>query len=158
MAAEQTIPLVSDRKVIVLPTRTIPQGLSAMLAYDPDTSAEVNTVTMMESASNVSTGSVTFAARDSEFGGHRIKKDDILALNNGKLEMIDKDIVHACEKLTRSMVNRNTSFVTIIYGEDVTAEQANSAFNWIKNKVPSSTEVTLVNGGQPIYYFIISIE
>ena len=66
--------------------------------------------------------------------------------------------VHACEKLTRSMVNRNTSFVTIIYGEDVTAEQANSAFNWIKNKVPSSTEVTLVNGGQPIYYFIISIE
>ncbi len=158
MAAEQTIPLVSDRKVIVLPTRTIPQGLSAMLAYDPDTSAEVNTVTMMESASNVSTGSVTFAARDSEFGGHRIKKDDILALNNGKLEMIDKDTVHACEKLTRSMVNRNTSFVTIIYGEDVTAEQANSAFNWIKNKVPSSTEVTLVNGGQPIYYFIISIE
>lgn len=158
MAAEQTIPLVSDRKVIVLPTRTIPQGLSAMLAYDPDASTEVNTVGMMEAASNVATASVTFAARDSEFGGHKIKAGDILGLSNGKLELIEKDIVHACSKLTRSMVNRNTSFITIIYGADVTEEQANDAYNRIKSKVGNETEVTLVNGGQPVYYFIVSIE
>ncbi len=158
MAAEQTIPLVNDRKVIVLPTRTIPQGLSAMLAYDPDASTEVNTVAMMEAASNVSTASVTFAARDSEFGGHKIKAGDILGLNNGKLELIEKDIVHTCSKLTRSMITRGTSFITIIYGADVTEEQANEAYNRIKARVGNETEVTLVNGGQPVYYFIVSIE
>ncbi len=158
MAAEQTIPLVNDRKVIVLPTRTIPQGLSAMLAYDPDASTEVNTVSMMEAASNVSTASVTFAARDSEFGGHKIKAGDILGLNNGKLELIEKDIVHTCSKLTRSMITRGTSFITVIYGADVTEEQANEAYNRIKAKVGNETEVTLVNGGQPVYYFIVSIE
>jgi DAK2 domain fusion protein YloV len=158
MAAEQTIPLVKDRKVIVLPTRTIPQGLSAMLAYDPDTSTETNTVNMMEAAGGVSTGSVTFAARDSEFGGHKIKQGDILGLNNGKLELIEKNIVHTCSKLTRSMVNRGTSFITIIYGSDVTEAQANEAFSRIKSKLGNDVEVTLVNGGQPVYYFIISVE
>lgn len=158
MAAEQTIPMVTDRKVIVLPTRTIPQGLSAMLAYDPDVSVETNTVNMMEAAGNVSTGTVTFAARDSEFGGHKIHKGDILGLDNGKLELIEKDIVHTCSKLTRSMVNRTTSFITIIYGEDINEEQANDAFNRIKSKISSDIEVTLVNGGQPVYYFIVSLE
>jgi DAK2 domain fusion protein YloV len=158
MAAEQTIPLVSDRKVIVLPTRTIPQGLSAMLAYDPDASTEENAVGMMEATTNVSTGSVTFAARDSEFGGHKIKAGDILGLKNGKMELIDKDIVHTCSKLTRSMVNRSTSFITLIYGADVTDEQANDAYNRIKSKISADIEVTLVNGGQPVYYFIISVE
>lgn len=158
MAAEQTVPLVKDRKVIILPTRTIPQGLSAMLAFDPDASTESNTVSMMEAAGNVETATVTFAARDSEFGGHKIKSGDILGLNNGKLELIEKDIVHTCVKLTRSMVTRSTSFITIIYGSDVTEEQANDAYNRIKSKVSNETEVTLVNGGQPIYYFIVSIE
>jgi DAK2 domain fusion protein YloV len=158
MAAEQTIPLVSDRKVIVLPTRTIPQGLSAMLAYDPDASVEENAIGMMEATNGVSTGSVTFAARDSEFGGHKIKAGDILGLNNGKMDFIEKDIVHTCSKLTRSMVNRSTSFITIIYGADVTEEQANDAYNRIKSKIGGDIEVTLVNGGQPVYYFIISVE
>ena len=158
MAAEQVIPLVKDRKVMVLPTRTIPQGLSAMLAYDPDTSCEVNAVKMMEAAGNVETGTVTFAARDSEFGGHRIKEGDILGLVNGKLTFIEKDIVHTCSKLTRSMGNRSTAFITIIYGEDITEEQANDAYNRIKSKIGSDIEITLVNGGQPIHYFLISVE
>ncbi len=158
MAAEQTIPLVNDRKVIVLPTRTIPQGLSAMLAYDPDSSTETNTVNMIEAASGVSTGSVTFAARDSEFGGHKIKQGDILGLNNGKLELIERDVVHTCNKLTKAMITRSTSFITIIYGAEVTEAQANDAYNRIKSKLNSDIEVTLVNGGQPVYYFIISVE
>ena len=158
MAAEQTIPLVTDRKVIVLPTRTVPQGLSALLAYDPDSSTEQNTVSMMEAASRVETGSVTFAARDSEYGGHKISEGDVLGLENGKLVLIERDVVHTCSKLTRSMVNRNTSFITIIYGSDVTEEQANDAYNRIKSKVSSDIEITLVNGGQPVYYFLISVE
>ncbi|CAB1241468.1 MAG: DAK2 domain-containing protein [Clostridiales bacterium] len=158
MAAEQCIPLVTDRKVIVLPTRTIPQGLSAMLSYDPESTTEENSVKMMEAAGNVNTGMVTFAARDSEFGGHKMKQGDILGLENGKMKLIEKDYVHTCSKLTRSMVNRATSFITIIYGQDVTEEQANDAYNRIKSHVSSDIEVTLVNGGQPVYYFIISVE
>ncbi|MVB11305.1 hypothetical protein CAFE_20150 [Caprobacter fermentans] len=160
LAAEQTIPLIQDRKVIVLPTRTIPQGLSALLAYNPDGSVEVNTVGMMEAASGVETGTVTFAARDSEFGGKRIREGDTLGLVNGKLSLIEKskDVVHACSKLTRSMVGRGTSFITLIYGADVTEEMANDAYNRIKAKVSGDIEITLVNGGQPVYYFIVSVE
>ena len=80
------------------------------------------------------------------------------ATPNGKLTLIEKDIVHTCSKLTRSMVKRNTSFITIIYGSDVTEEQANDAYNRIKSKVSSDIEITLVNGGQPVYYFLISVE
>lgn len=129
-----------------------------MLAYDPDAGTEVNTVNMMEAAGHVSTGTVTFAARDSEFGGHKIRQGDILGLNNGKMELIEKDIIHTCSKLTRSMVSRTTSFITIIYGADISEEQANDAFNRIKSKISSDIEVTLVNGGQPVYYFIVSVE
>ena len=160
MSAEQTIPLVADRKVIVLPTRTIPQGLSALLAYDPSATTEANTVGMMEATSNVATGSVTFAARDSEFGGKRIRRGDIMGLVDGKLEIVekDRDIVRACIRLTRSMVNRGTSFITLIYGEGVTEEMANEVYNRIKAKAGDNIEVTLVSGGQPVYYFIISVE
>ncbi|MCI1966675.1 MAG: DAK2 domain-containing protein [Oscillospiraceae bacterium] len=160
LAAEQTIPLIQDRKVIVLPTRTIPQGLSALLAYNPDASVEVNTVGMMEAASGVQTGTVTFAARDSEFGGKRIHENDTLGLVNGKLSIIEKnkDIVHVCSKLTRSMVGRGTSFITLIYGSNVTEEMANEACSRIKAKVSNDIEITLVNGGQPVYYFIVSVE
>ena len=142
----------------MLPTRTIPQGLSALLAYDSDASTEQNTVAMMEAAGRVDSGSVTFAARDSEYGGHKIKEGDILGLENGKMVMIERDVVHTCSKLTRSMVTRNTSFITIIYGSDVTEEQTNDAYNRIKSKVSSDIEITLVNGGQPVYYFLISVE
>ena len=158
MAAEQVIPLVTDRQVAVLPTRTIPQGLSAMLAYDPDASTENNMVAMMEAAQNVSTGQVTFAARDSEFGGHKIKEGEILGLENGKLTMIEKDPCQTAVKLARSMIGRGTSFVTLIYGEDITEAQAEDVYNRIKAKTGGDIEITLVNGGQPVYYFIISVE
>ena len=158
MAADQVVPLVEDRKVIILPTRTIPQGLSAMLSYDPERSPSDNALWMMENASHVNTGLVTFAARDSEFGGHKMKEGDILGLENGKLELIEKDPVHTVVKLTRSMIRRNTSFVTLIYGEEVTEAQAEEAYNRIKTKVGNDVEVTLIHGGQPIYYFIVSVE
>ena len=158
MAAEQTIPLVTDREVVVLPTRTIPQGLSAMLAVDPDAQPEENRQLMMDAAGTVATGLVTFAARDSEFGGHRIRQGDIMGLRNGKLDYIEKDPIHTCSKLTRSMVNKNTSFITIIYGSEITEAQAEDACRRIRSKISDDIEVTLINGGQPVYYFIISVE
>ena len=160
LAAEQAVPLVTDRKVLVLPTKTVPQGLSALLAYNPDISVEENTVNMMETASAVSTGTVTYAARDSEFGGRKIHKDDTMGLVNGKLEIVDhmRDISRVCVKLVRSMVEHNTSFVTLIYGEGVTEQEANEVCSQIKAKIGNDVEVTLVNGGQPIYYYFVAAE
>ena len=158
MAAEQTVPLATDREVIVIPTRTIPQGLSAMLAFDPDADLEQNREAMLEAAGNVDTGLVTFAARDSEFGGHTIHQGDILGLKNGKLDYIEKDPVTACVRVTRSLSSKHTSFVTLIYGEGVTQEQAEEAKRRLEDRLHADVEITLVDGGQPVYYFIISVE
>ncbi len=157
MAAEQSIPL-ADRRVIVLPTTTIPQGIAAMLAYDPESNEDANSVVMMGAAENVSTGKITFAARDSEFDNRKIKEGDILALNNKKLVFLDKDPIHAAAKLCKQMVTRETSFITVIYGEGITDAQGEELRKIIESKVTKDAEVTLVNGGQPVYYFILSIE
>ncbi len=158
MAAEQAIPLVQDRQIVVLPTRTVPQGLAAMLAFDPDLSQEDCAAQMMEAAHNVSTGQVTYAARDSEYGGFKIKEGDILALENGKLIFTERDFVKAVCKLTRSMIKRDTSFVTLIYGADVSEAQAEEARKYIQGKAGNHVDVTVVNGGQPVYYFMVSVE
>lgn len=160
LAAEQAVPLVKDRTVVVLPTRTVPEGLSALLAYKPELSVEENTVSMMEAASGVSTGTVTYAARNSEFGGRKIRKDDIMGLANGKLQFVEHghEASHVCIRLVRSMISRTTSFLTLIYGDGITEEEANSVCNQIKAKIGNDIEVTLVNGGQPVYYYIISVE
>ncbi len=99
-----------------------------------------------------------FAARDSEYGGHTIRHGDILGLKNGKLEYIEKDPVSACVRVTRSLATKRTSFVTLIYGEGITQEQAEDAKRRLEEKLHSDVEITLVNGGQPVYYFIISVE
>ena len=158
MAAEQTVDLVTDREVVIVPTRTIPQGLSAMLVFDAEADAETNRAAMVEAASHVGTGQVTFAARDSDFGGKKIKANDILGLENGKLRYVEDDVVNTAVKLTRAMVEKDTAFITLIYGEGVTEEQAQQVYDRVRAKVNSDVEITLVNGGQPVYYFIISLE
>ncbi len=159
MAAQQAIDICTERKVIVLPTRTIPQGMSAMLAYDPDSDDETNTELMLEAAGNVSTGQVTFAARDSDFGGFKIKEGDMLAMDNGKLVFTEKDDpVKTAYRLVRSMATRDTAFVTVIYGEDITEEQAEKLSSMLESRMGGDVEITLINGGQPVYYFIVSIE
>lgn len=158
MAAEQAAPLVTDREVIIVPTRTIPQGLTAMLSYDAEATAELNHEAMLQAAKTVKTGQVTYAARNSEFGSTKIHEGEIIALENGKLKIREKDPVKAAVKLTKEMINRDTSFVTVIYGEEINENQATQALEAIQSKVGDGVEVTLVNGGQPIYYFIISVE
>ena len=158
LAAEQVIPMVKDRNVIIVPTKTIPQGLVALIAYSDDASPELNAEYMISAAKKVSTGQVTYAARNSEFGNTKIKEGEIIALNNGKLTHKDKDAVHAVVKLAREMVNRDTNYVTIIYGNGITDAQADAALQSIQSRVGSNVEVSLINGGQPIYYFILSVE
>jgi len=158
MAAEQAIKL-ADRQVMVLQTKTIPQGLSAMLAFDGSNDADTNFIEMSKAAEHVSTGQITFAARDSDFDGHNIKQGEILALENGKLAFVEKDIIKASTKLAKSLIKKqdDCAFVTIIYGADATAEQAEKIEAAIKAKY-DDIEVAVVNGGQPVYYFIISAE
>lgn len=157
MAAEQCVNL-ADRKVIVLPTRTVPQGITAMLNFDESANAESNAVAMMQAADRVATGLVTFAARNSDFDGHKIKEGEILALENGKLVFTDKDVTHAVVKLTRSMMKKDSSFVTVISGCDVSEEEAARTTEQITAKLPDSVEVTHLVGGQPVYYYMISVE
>ena len=158
MAAEQAVKL-ADRRVCVLQTRTIPQGISAMLAFDPELSYSENRVNMTKQFDQVQTGLITFAARDSEFDGHSIKKGEILALDNGKLDFIDRDINRALSRLVRHLVKKkDASFITLIYGSDVTDDQAQQAQQLITEKYGDNYEVTMVNGGQPVYYYMISVE
>lgn len=158
LAAEQTVPMVKDRNVIIVPTRTIPQGMTAMLNFDPEISAESNAQLMMDSAHNVGTGLVTFAARNSEFGGKKIKEGDIIALENGKLTITEENAVKAVIKLAKDMVKRDSSFITLIYGNGITEEEANRAYEKLRDKFGSRTDISLVKGDQPVYYFILSIE
>ncbi len=158
LAAEQVIPLVTDRKVVIVPTRTIPQGMTALLNFDPEISAESNAQLMLDAAHGVGTGLVTFAARNSEFGGKKIKEGDIIALENGKLTITEKNAVKALVKLAKDMVTRDTSFITLIYGEDIEEEDANKAYNELNDKFGSRADISLVKGDQPVYYFILSIE
>ena len=158
LAAEQTIPLVTDRKVIIVPTRTIPQGMTALLNFDPEISAESNAQLMIDAAHGVDTGLVTFAARNSEFGGKKIKEGDIIALENGKLTITEKNAVKALVKLAKDMVSRDSSFITLIYGEDVSEEDANKAYEELRDKFGSRADISLVKGDQPVYYFILSVE
>lgn len=157
MAAEQAVKL-TDRTVCVLQTRTIPQGIAAMMAFDECADLSENRINMTKAFEKVSTGLITFAARDSEFEGHQIKEGEILALDNGKLSFTDRDINKAAVKLVKKLAKSGASYVTLIYGSDVTEENAEALQQTLQSKLSDKIEVMLVNGGQPVYYYIISVE
>ena len=157
MAAEQAVKL-TDKSVCVLQTRTVPQGISAMMAFDDSVGLAENRINMTKAFEKVSTGLITFAARDSEFEGHTIKEGEILALDNGKLAFTEKDINKATVKLTKKLAKNGASYVTVIYGSDVTEENAEQIQQLLQSKLSDKIEVMLVNGGQPVYYYIISVE
>ena len=156
MAAEQAAPL-STRKVIVLPTRTVPQGISAMLSYDPDATVEENHLAMTKAIDHVATAQVTFAARDSIIDGQAVKMGQILGMENGAITVIEDDMIQAAFKITRHLCNRHTELVTIFYGEGATEEDAEKLEGMLKEKFPN-VEYSVICGGQPVYHFIISVE
>ena len=157
MAAEQAIP-ISTRKVIVIHTRTIPQGISAMLNFDPDSDDNTNAIEMQKSTERIATGQITFAARDADFDGFKIKQGELMALLGGKISFIDTDLERTVLKLLKKMIKSDSEFVTVIHGADVTEEQAASLQEQIEEKFGEKVEITFINGGQPVYYYILSVE
>ncbi len=157
MAAEQAAKL-ADRKVIVVPTRTVPEGMSAMLAYEPGASAGQNQIEMSRMAETVDTGLVTFASRSTEFDGKKIKRGEILGLDNGKLALVGTDITKVAYRLARAMCKKDTSFLTLISGSDVSEEDAQYTADVLRSKVPAGVEISHIAGGQPVYYYIIAVE
>ncbi len=157
MAAEQAAHL-ADRNVYVLQTRTIPQGLSAMLAFNEASNFEDNRLSMTQAVDNVLSGQLTFAARDSEYDGHKIKNGDILAFANSKLIFTERDLNKACIKLVKNLINKNSTFVTIMYGKDVEKDKVDELKQSLAVKLSDDIEVNIIYGGQPVYYYIISVE
>ncbi|MGN0651053.1 MAG: DAK2 domain-containing protein [Oscillospiraceae bacterium] len=157
MAAEQAVSL-ADRNVCVLQTRSIPQGISAMMAFDPEGDFNANRAGMTQAIDRVGSGQITYAVRDSEYEGHKIKQGEILAMDNGKIVFTEKEVEKALVKLTKRLVSSSSSFITVIYGSDVSDEDANAAYEHLRSKISDSVDIVLVNGGQPVYYYIISVE
>ena len=157
MAAEQTIP-ISTRKVIVIHTKTIPQGISACLAFDPDADSNTNAINMQKAAEKIATGQITFAARDSDFDGFKIKKGELLNMIEGKISFVDTDLQKSALKLVKQMIKKQSEFVTVIYGEDVSDSDASELEEQLNAKFGSKVEITFIKGNQPVYYYIISVE
>ena len=157
MAAEQCVRLCEDKTVVVLPTKTVPQGIAAMLAVDPDVGREELTQIMTEAAQRVRTAEITYAARDSDFDGFAIKEGDYLALMEHQLFGTDRDLDALLDRLARSEDIQSAEFLSIFYGEDVTEEQAQEAAQKFTDACPNA-EVNLLPGGQPVYYYMISAE
>ena len=157
MAAQQCMGL-TEKNVVVIPTASIPQGVSAMMAVDPDMSdADAIAKAMTDAAQNVSTAQITYAARNSDFDGFDIHEGDYLALLDGKLHGTDRDVSALLGGLADEAASRGAEFITVFYGEDVAEEDARKACDIFTHKCPDA-EINLICGGQPVYYYIISIE
>lgn len=159
MAAQMARDEIKDRKVAVLETKTIPQGISAMLAFDETVSVEENVEAMTAQAGLTKTASVTFAARDSEVDGKPIKKGQMMGLCNGAIKFIGEDKEEIAFNSAAELFNpEENSLVTVIYGKDETEENANKIERMLIDKLGDDVEVSVVDGGQPVYYYIISVE
>ncbi len=159
MAAQQAVPLAKDRTVIVLQTKTIPQGISAMLSFDETQDAQTNEEAMTEAAGSVETGQVTFAARDSEVDGKPIKQGQMMGMANGAIKFIGNDKEQIAFETAESMIDTSIhSLVTIIFGEGADESGAQAVEQKLNEKFGSDIEISIVDGGQPVYYYIISVE
>ena len=157
MAAEQCVRLCEDKKVVVLPSKTVPQGIAAMMAVDPEMEQGELTEMMTEALGRVRTAEITYAARDSDFGGFAIKEGDYLALLEHQLFGTDRDLNDLMDRLAKSEALQEAEFISLFYGEDVTEEQAGKAAERFTAACPNA-EVSVMPGGQPVYYYMISAE
>lgn len=159
MAAQQAIPLAEDRKIVVIETKTVPQGISAMLAFDETCSEEENLETISETIKATKTGMVTFAARDSEVNGTPIKQGQIMGITEGSIEYVGDDKEQIAFETASKMFEPGVSnIVTLYYGEGTTEDEATQVEELLKEKYGTAVETAVVNGGQPIYYYMISVE
>jgi uncharacterized protein len=156
MAATQAAEL-SEKNIVVIPSKTIPQGITAVTVFNPENEVEENKNDMMEALANVITGSVTYAVRDTEMDGKEIKEGDILGLVEGKINEVGRDIYEVCEKIIENTVNENSELITVFYGKDCDEEAVNSMIARLEEKY-SDMDVQSYSGEQPLYYFIVSVE
>ena len=156
MAAEQTKD-VSDEDIYVIPSKTVPQGLAALLAFNPSADVDANEAAMKEALQHVKTGQITFAVRDTSIDGLEIEKDDFMGISEGKIVVKNKDKGKVAEDLLTKMLDEDSEILTIIYGEDVTEEEVNQLAQFVKETF-ADVEIEIHNGGQPLYSFIFSIE
>ena len=157
MAANQAASLVEDKDIIVIPTKTIPQGITALVNFIPDYSAEENKDTMMAEIENVKTGQVTYAVRDTEIDGKTIKQDDYMGIGDKSILAVGKDLKETTLSMVDERVDEDSAIVSIYFGSDATEDDASEIASAIEEKYPD-VEVEINNGGQPIYYYIISVE
>ncbi len=157
MAAEQAAALCTDKQVIVMSSSNIPQGISALLAFDPEAEVNENTPAMQTAMEGVRAGQITYAARNSEFDGKKIKEGEYLALCDGKLTANSKRPHEVLKKLIRELVSPESAFATIIFGEGIDEEDA-AKVEELFRKENRDLEITVINGGQPVYYYILSVE
>lgn len=156
LAAQQAKTL-SDRSIIVIPTKTIPQGIAALLAMDPEKDPEYNVDIMSEAIKNVITGQVTFAVRDTEFNGTEISKGDIIGLSDKDILSAGTDINEVSKKLIDKLMDKEMSIITLMYGEDISEETANELADLLTESYPDM-DIEVIHGGQPLYYYIFAIE
>ncbi len=157
MAAEQSIPLCEDKTVVVIPTKTVPQGITALLNFDPDKEISDIAEAMNESIESVHTAQVTYAARDSDFDGYAIHAGEYLALLDGKLIGSFTEMPKMLGKMGEAFEPLDPELITVYYGENVTQDEAEETAAALEDRFPDA-EVTVVNGGQPVYYYMISVE
>lgn len=159
MAAQMAKNEVEDREIVVLETKTIPQGIAAMLVFDDTVSKEENLDAMMEAAGNIKTGTVTFAARDSEVDGKPIKQGQIMGLCNGAIKFVDDDKQTVAVATTKELFDADTNYlITVFYGEEISEDDAQALEEKLHKEFGEDVEISLIEGGQPIYYYIISVE
>ena len=156
LAAQQAKTL-SDRSIIVIPTKTIPQGIAALLAMDPEKDPEYNVDIMSEAIKNVITGQVTFAVRDTEFNGTEISKGDIIGLSDKDILSAGTDINEVSKKLIDKLMDEDMSIITLMYGDDISEETANELADLLTESYPD-IDIEVIHGGQPLYYYIFAIE
>ena len=157
LAAQQAQSLTEDKEVIVVPTKTVPQGISAIIGFSPDRSAEENAREMEEELSLVKTGQVTYAVRDTAIDGKEIHAGDIMGLDDHTIAAVGNDVTGTALELLSSMVDEDSELVTIYYGSDLEEGDAQAFYEKVQEAYPAC-DVELQNGGQPIYYYVISVE
>ena len=156
MAAQQ-VDALTPKNVIVIPSKTVPQGVTAMLSFNPDGTPEENTEALTEALGTVDTMQITYAARDSDFDGHEIHQGDYLAIYEGSLFGTSRDIKPIMKALAQKAAKKGKEYITIYYGADITEKQAKKAADWFIDNCPNA-DVNLLRGGQPVYYYLISAE
>lgn len=157
LAANQAQSLVEDKNIVVIPSKTVPQGITALINYITEDSVEENTQRMIEEMGNVKTGQVTYAVRDTELDGKKIKENDIMGIGDSGILSVTKDIKETTIELLKELIDDDSEIVSIYYGAEVTEEDANEIAEEITN-INDGIDVEVNYGGQPIYYYVVSVE